>query len=172
MWVLVKKSYAGAFGIYPGGQKHDLDEKTVIGLRKKLGKENVVGTCAPEDEQKDETIDLKAHANEAINKARELRERAEQYSAKELQLAKEHTAAGELCTKSEHKINMALQDNTVDLHGLSVEQIKNVAVLYIAKGRLQIANGESILATMEAENAEKNAAELAKQAGIDWPKKV
>jgi hypothetical protein len=67
MWVLVNKPYAGDLGLYPGDQKHDLDEKTIIGLRKELGKENVVDTCAPEDEH----VDKKANAKtEAIEKAK------------------------------------------------------------------------------------------------------
>lgn len=169
MWVLVKKCYAGILGLYPGDQKHDLDEKTIIGLRKKLGKENVIDTCAPEDEQKDVNAELKAQAVEAIDRAKELRTKADQQFDAALRLASEHTAAGELCTKGKHKINLALKDNAKpNLAGLTREQTKNVAALYIAGGRLEIADGENMLAELEAEDAERKAVELAEKAGIKF----
>jgi hypothetical protein len=169
MWVIVKKFYAGLLGVFPGDMRHDLDEKVIIKLRKKLGKENVIDTCAPEDEQKDINVELKNQASDAITLARELRAKAERCLGEELRLKKEHVAAGELCTKTRHQVNAASQDSSeADLTKLSRDQKTNVAALHIAYGRMEIAVGEAILAEMEAQNAERKAAELAEKAGIKF----
>lgn len=83
MWVLIKKSYAGllcgqAF-FAPGGQKKDLTESQIIELRKKLGKEDVLDTCAPWDEHKDhkavKAAEVKQKALAAIAKVEQMQKR-------------------------------------------------------------------------------------------------
>jgi predicted nucleotide-binding protein (sugar kinase/HSP70/actin superfamily) len=69
MWVIVKKTYAGPLGFFPGGNKHDLPKETVDGLRQKLGKENVVDTVAPWDEHLDHKAIKKQKAEESARLA-------------------------------------------------------------------------------------------------------
>jgi hypothetical protein len=79
MWVTVDKQYAGPLGFFPGGQKHDLTRDIIAGLRDKLGKENVVDTCAPWDEHKDHKTaaqaELKGKAYVVIEKVKWLQAR-------------------------------------------------------------------------------------------------
>ena len=70
MWVIINKTYTGPLGIFPGGRKYDLPEKTIAGIRESLGKENVIDTCAPWEEHVDKkavtAAELKDKANTAI----------------------------------------------------------------------------------------------------------
>lgn len=49
MWVLIKKTYTGEFGIFLKGLKYDLLKATIKHLRNRLGKKNVVNADAPWD---------------------------------------------------------------------------------------------------------------------------
>jgi hypothetical protein len=70
MWVIINKVYAGPLGMYLAGKKEDLPEGKIKQLRKAIGDENVIDTCAPWDEHKDHkavaAAELKTKAKAAI----------------------------------------------------------------------------------------------------------
>jgi hypothetical protein len=76
MWVIITKAYAGPLGIFIGGQKYDVPKPTIEQLRKELGKEHVIDTCAPWDEHKDHkavaAVELKTKAETAIKQVEQM----------------------------------------------------------------------------------------------------
>jgi len=70
MWVKINKTDISQLGTFIGGNKYDLPEKTIDGLRDALGKENVIDTCAPWEEHVDKkavtVAELKSKAEAAI----------------------------------------------------------------------------------------------------------
>jgi hypothetical protein len=53
MWVILKKLYSGPLGFFNAGNKYDIPDDNVEQLRKELGRDNVVNTCAPWEEHVD-----------------------------------------------------------------------------------------------------------------------
>jgi len=70
MWVKINKAYAGPLGMFTAGTKEDLPEEKIKQLRKAIGDENIIDTCAPWDEHKDHKAvaanELKRKATAAI----------------------------------------------------------------------------------------------------------
>jgi hypothetical protein len=62
MWVKFKITYAGPLGLFTAGTKMDLTKEKIAAIRKKIGDENVVDTCAPWDEG----VDMKAAKHNAF----------------------------------------------------------------------------------------------------------
>jgi hypothetical protein len=83
MWVIINKTYAGLLCgqnfFVSGGEKRDLFIDQIAELCKKLGKENVIDSCAPWDEHKDHkavaAAELRIKAKAAIASVEQMQAR-------------------------------------------------------------------------------------------------
>ena len=194
MWIIMRKTYSGPLGSFFAGQKYDLPESTVKQLKKSYYKE----TCAPWDEGKDvkaisqaqlvaEAKDVKVWADVLADRADEAKQKADSLvdgvSAKQNEARKAEQAAktaiaradkaAEHADKQPSAKSLAKATKLIAIaHQLDSDAERKNLEFQKAYAELSAAIAESGLKQLEAEDAKRQAKELAGQAGIEFEEQI
>jgi len=173
MWTLFKKVYSGPLGLFLAGIKYDIPKETA----EKLGK-----FCQPVPAPWDEKIDHKAiacaedkkNAIIALERAGYLRGKVYLIASKVADLSSAFKTAQVADDEARKLMDKAAEKRTdtnkSQKHFASLKRGFQFADarLQIASSRFAESQAEHTLAELEAEDAEREAAKLAEEAGLEF----